>query len=64
VAAYPAPGPMDILGTPGAGAMNADLQTAVDTALAQADPKVCVAVARKYSWENCTDQFLRNLVVV
>jgi glycosyltransferase involved in cell wall biosynthesis len=64
VAAYPAPGPMDILGTPGAGAMHADLQTAVDTALAQANPEVCVAVARKYSWENCTDQFLRNLVVV
>jgi glycosyltransferase involved in cell wall biosynthesis len=64
VAAYPAPGPMDILGVPGAGAMDEDLQVAVDRALAQRDPVACVAVARKYSWENCTRQFLDNLVVV
>jgi glycosyltransferase involved in cell wall biosynthesis len=64
VAAYPVPGPMDIIDHPGAGALHEDLQVAVDRALASADPEVCVATALRYSWERCTRQFVDNLVVV
>jgi glycosyltransferase involved in cell wall biosynthesis len=62
VAAYPAPGPVDILTRPGAGALDADLGEALAAALARGRPDECVALARDYSWAAATRQFLENLV--
>jgi glycosyltransferase involved in cell wall biosynthesis len=62
VAAYPVAGPADILTDPQAGALDDDLGRAVATALRRGEARACVALARKYTWENCTEQFLGNLV--
>ncbi|WP_174274969.1 glycosyltransferase family 4 protein [Sphingomonas bacterium] len=69
VAAFPVPGPLDVLGAKGRGrddgspvigALDADLPAAIDRALAarRAD---CVAEGRRYSWDASTDQFLDGL---
>lgn len=67
VAAYPVPGPIDILGPDGcgvdgeqaraAGAVDEDLAAAIARALRlrRAD---AIALARNYTWERATDQFL------
>ena len=67
VAAYPVPGPVDILGARGrghddafpsrVGAVSEDLAEAIATAL-QADRKAAAIFARQFSWEIATDQFL------
>lgn len=67
VAAFPVPGPVDILGEHGRGHDNAfpsrigavdhDLANAVASAL-QADRKAAAIFARQFSWETATDQFL------
>jgi glycosyltransferase involved in cell wall biosynthesis len=62
VAAYPAVGPKDIVTDPRAGAIDEDLGRAVERALKEGDPRVCVQVAQQYTWENCTRQFLANMV--
>jgi glycosyltransferase involved in cell wall biosynthesis len=63
VAAYPAPGPRDILA--GAmepvGALNSDLGTAALQALA-ADRDACRAHAETFSWRACAEAFLTHLV--
>jgi glycosyltransferase involved in cell wall biosynthesis len=64
VAAYPVTGPIDIVTRPELGALDDDLGRAVERALAFGDPKACAAEARRYTWENSTDQFLSNLVPV
>jgi glycosyltransferase involved in cell wall biosynthesis len=64
VAAYPVPGPIDILQPPLTGALHDDLNTAITTALRYGDREACVALAARYSWEKCTRQFLGNLVPV
>jgi glycosyltransferase involved in cell wall biosynthesis len=64
VAAYPATGPLDIITDEKLGALDEDLGTAVGRALAAGDPAACAAEGRKYTWENCTRQFLGNLVPV
>jgi glycosyltransferase involved in cell wall biosynthesis len=64
VAAYPAPGPIDILTDERAGALDNDLGRAVETALRRGEPEACVALARQYTWQRCTEQFLSNLVPV
>jgi len=61
VAAYPVPGPADILGSPGTGALHENLETAVERALKTSDPAACVTLAQRYSWRKCTEQFLQNL---
>jgi glycosyltransferase involved in cell wall biosynthesis len=63
VAAYPAPGPVDVLTRPGAGAVDADLGRAVATALARGDSRECLAQAHEYTWENSARQFRNNLVL-
>ncbi|WCT72265.1 glycosyltransferase family 1 protein [Sphingomonas naphthae] len=67
VAAYPVPGPLDILGADGRGgqgapigALDDDLATAITRAL-PLDRAVCAAEGRRYSWDACTDQFLTGL---
>lgn len=63
VAAYPAPGPQDILaGHAAVGCLSEDLRSAIDTALEVGDPAACVALARQYTWPRATEQFLAALV--
>lgn len=64
VAAYPVPGPIDVLeGAPeGTGALHSDLSTAIRQALSRGRAAECVSFASKYTWERSTEQFLGNLV--
>lgn len=58
VAAYPVPGPLDIVVEGANGSLHDDLETAVYQALA-VDPEVCVDFASDFSWRRSTEQFLR-----
>ena len=62
VAAYPVPGPLDVLGEDGAGVavLDNDLSKAIDEAL-KLDTDKCRPFAEARSWEAATHQFLRNL---
>jgi glycosyltransferase involved in cell wall biosynthesis len=62
VAAYPVTGPADILTRDELGALDNDLGKAVERTLATGDPEACANEGRKYTWQNCTKQFLANLV--
>jgi glycosyltransferase involved in cell wall biosynthesis len=64
VAAYPSPGPVDILTRPDVGALDDDLAWAVTVALQRGDRAACVELARAYTWENCAAQFHANLVAL
>jgi glycosyltransferase involved in cell wall biosynthesis len=64
VAAYPVTGPGDILHDEKLGALDDDLGRAVERALATGDPAACAAEGAAYTWENCTRQFLANLVPI
>jgi len=64
VAAYPVPGPLDVIDHTGIGVLHEDLQTAVDQVLANPpSPQKCREYAMRYAWEVCTQQFLNNLCV-
>ena len=62
VAAYPVPGPLDVVGDSGAGVLDDDLRQAALSALSvpRAAPR---AHALTYTWENCARQFLDNVEV-
>jgi glycosyltransferase involved in cell wall biosynthesis len=71
VAAYPVPGPIDILGPEGTGmhggskligALDEDLRAAVERAL-KADRTAAAEEALNYSWEACTQRFIAGLAV-
>jgi glycosyltransferase involved in cell wall biosynthesis len=62
VAAYPVPGPLDVVDHSGAGCLDWDLAVAVRGALL-ISPEVCRSRAETFSWENSARQFLRNLSV-
>ena len=64
VAAFPVPGPLDIVGDAAAtvGALDEDLGNAIAKALT-ARPSNCVREGRRYSWDACTDQFVAGLQV-
>ena len=64
VAAYPATGPIDTITHEKLGALDHDLGRAVERALKTGDPAACAAEGKTYTWENCTNQFLQNLVHV
>jgi glycosyltransferase involved in cell wall biosynthesis len=64
VAAYPATGPLDTVTGEKLGALDEDLGMAVRRALLTGDPPACTAEGAGYTWENCTRQFLANLVPV
>ena len=59
VAAYPVPGPRDIL-TPQVGAMAEDLDSAIVAALA-CDRGACAQFGQEFSWPAATAQFLAGL---
>jgi len=60
VAAYPAPGPLDVIGDSGCGVLDQDLARAA--ALALAIPRArCRAHALAFTWRRCAEQFLENL---
>ncbi|MBN9120585.1 MAG: glycosyltransferase family 1 protein [Planctomycetes bacterium] len=62
VAAYPVTGPMDIVTRPELGALSDDLGAAVGRALEEGEPEACAEEGARYTWENCTRQFLDNMV--
>lgn len=62
VAAFPAPGPRDVLDGSGAGVTDSDLGRAVRAALTIPRER-CRAYALGFSWEHSIDQFLGNLHV-
>lgn len=64
IAAYPVTGPKDIVMESGCGALHDDLNQAIDLALAQGCRETCAKVGRHYTWENCSAEFLNNLVPV
>ena len=72
VAAFPVRGPIDIIGRDHRGvhggdrpigALDENLGRAIELAL-QADRQACIAEARHYDWEACTDAFERGLVTI
>ena len=60
VAAFPVPGPMDVVNGYGVGCLDEDLGRAARAAL-EIPPERCRAFALKFSWGNCAQQFLDNL---
>jgi glycosyltransferase involved in cell wall biosynthesis len=60
VAAFPAPGPIDIIGKAPVGVLNADLQQAALDAL-KLNPADCRQHALNYSWEQSASQFISHL---
>ncbi len=64
VAAYPVPGPIDVIDNSGVGVLHENLQTAVNQVL-QNPPSAekCREYAMRYAWEVCTRQFLENLCI-
>ena len=62
VAAYPVPGPLDVIDGAPAGCLNEDLGVAVRQALT-IPSEICLEYAKTYSWDNSTRQFLGNLDV-
>ncbi|MEM7570925.1 MAG: glycosyltransferase, partial [Pseudomonadota bacterium] len=71
VAAYPVPGPLDVVGRSGTGVLphltkpighlDEDLAQAITQAL-KADPDDCRTYANNFSWEQCAALFRDNLV--
>ncbi|MDR3515891.1 MAG: glycosyltransferase family 1 protein [Azospirillaceae bacterium] len=60
VAAYPVPGPIDVIHQADIGCLDEDLGTAVRVALTK-DPEACRRYALGYSWGASARQFLFNL---
>jgi glycosyltransferase involved in cell wall biosynthesis len=63
VAAYPVPGPKDVITDSGIGILDENLSRAAIKALSLR-PDVCRAHALRFSWESCTRQLLANLTPV
>lgn len=63
VAAFPVPGPKDVIGDSGAGVLDEDLGAAIEAALG-IDPEHCRAHALRHSWEASAQQFLSNLAPI
>jgi glycosyltransferase involved in cell wall biosynthesis len=60
VAAFPAPGPLDVIGRSGAGVISTDLRAAALQALS-IDRRTARRHAENFSWARATDQFLANV---
>ncbi len=60
VAAYPAPGPVDIIPGSGAGVVDDDLRKACLECL-KLDRKAVRAYAERFSWRASAEEFVRNL---
>ncbi len=63
VAAFPVPGPNDIIGGSGAGVLSNDLAAAIEAAL-DIDPETCRAHALRYTWDVSARQFFGNLALL
>jgi hypothetical protein len=63
VAALPVPGPLDVIGDSGAGALEWDLRAAAMAAL-EIPRELCRAHAERFSWQTSIEQFLRHVVPV
>ncbi len=63
VAAYPVPGPLDVIGDSGAGVLDEDLRRAALAALT-IDPALCREHALRFTWRASAQQFLDNLMPV
>ncbi len=63
VAAYPVQGPVDIVGSSGAGALNENLASAVAQAMT-VDRSRCRERALEFSWDRSVAQFLQNLAPI
>lgn len=62
VAAYPVPGPLDVINGSPAGILDENLKSAVARALV-VPPSICREHASKFSWDNSIAQFESNLSV-
>lgn len=60
VAAFPVPGPIDVIKDGVTGALDWDLSRAAHRAL-RSRPEDCVAAAAQWSWERCTQEFESHL---
>jgi glycosyltransferase involved in cell wall biosynthesis len=60
VAAYPVPGPLDVIGDSGVGVLDQDLGRACRAALT-IPPEACRRHALLYSWKRCARVFMENL---
>jgi glycosyltransferase involved in cell wall biosynthesis len=60
VAAYPVPGPLDVIGGAKVGFLDEDLASAARRALA-VSPEICRDYALQFSWRRSAKQFLANL---
>lgn len=60
VAAFPAPGPIDLIQNGKNGWISEDLAESIREAL-KVDRNACRAFAETFSWERCTDQFASQL---
>jgi glycosyltransferase involved in cell wall biosynthesis len=60
VAAYPVPGPLDVVNGSAVGCLDEDLAGAARRALA-IPPELCRAYALQFSWRRCAEQFFGNL---
>ncbi len=60
VAAFPVPGPLDVVTTSKVGALNEDLRAACLAAIA-CDPADCRSHAESFTWERCARQFCDTL---
>jgi glycosyltransferase involved in cell wall biosynthesis len=63
VAALPVPGPLDVIGDSGAGALEWDLRAAAMAAL-EIPRELCRSHAERFSWQTSIEQFLSHVVRV
>jgi glycosyltransferase involved in cell wall biosynthesis len=62
VAAFPVPGPLDVIGNSGAGILSEDLRTAALAAL-EIPPERCLAHAARFNWTKVAEEFVANLAL-
>lgn len=62
VAAHPVTGPGNVVIHGKTGWLSDDLRDTIHHAL-KIEPESCIAYARRFSWEKCTEEFLANLAV-
>ena len=62
VAAFPVPGPLDVIGGSDAGILSEDLRAAAMAAL-EIPPERCTAHAARFGWATVAEQFAANLAI-
>jgi glycosyltransferase involved in cell wall biosynthesis len=63
VAAFPVPGPLDVIAQDVTGVLHADLRVAITSAL-RLERSVCATAAAAFSWDAATGQFLTGLAPI